>query len=58
MISKETLEAIKDFFGDADIDSEWLMRHVSVDLEDSSKTIRVSIDNMNYQEYGWIKETI
>ena len=55
-ISEGMLEAIRQFLGDSEIDSEWLMRHINIELDDHSNTVVITIDNINHQEYQWIKE--
>jgi len=54
MITKEQLDAIREFFDDYEIDENWLLRHISMKFDDMSKTVMVTIDNMNEQEYGWL----
>lgn len=58
MINKSTLDAIKEFFGDEEIDQDWFMRHVSIEMDGRCKTIVITVDNINEQEYSWIEEGI
>lgn len=49
---------IANFIGEDEIDIDWFLLHMTVELDDHSKTIKITIDNMNEQEYEWIKEEI
>jgi len=53
-ITEKQLDALRDFFGDYEIDEDWMIRHTDIRFEDISKTVTITIDNMNEQEYGWI----
>lgn len=55
-IKEEALRQIKDFFCDDNIDDEWIMRHVSVDCHEPTRTVTITIDNINEQEIEWFKE--
>ena len=57
-IKSETLEAIRLFFCDADIDEDWSLRHISIEVYDNGTTVIITVDNMEDQEYKWIKETL
>ena len=56
MINRITLNQIKEFFSDEDIDNEWMRDHTSINFSDFDKSVSIKIDNMNEQEYKWLKE--
>ncbi len=56
MIKQGMLRQICEFFADDMISDEWLLDHVSVSFDDRTKTVNISVDNMNDQEYRWLKE--
>ena len=56
MINRVTLNQIKEFFSDEDIDNEWMRDHTSINFSDFDKSVSIKIDNMNEQEYKWLKE--
>ena len=58
MINRVTLNQIKEFFSDEDIDNEWMRDHTSINFSDFDKSVSIKIDNMNEQEYKWLKENI
>jgi len=39
----------------SDVDAEWLGRHTEFRFDDRTRTVYIVIDNMNEQEYGWLK---
>lgn len=55
-ITQNQLESLRSFMGDPQIDDEWLLMHIDLEFEDQCKTITIKIDNMNDQEYKWMKE--
>ena len=57
-IKEEPLRQLKVFFYGDNIDDEWLMRHVSVDCHDPTRTVTITIDNINEQELEWFKEQL
>lgn len=54
-ITQKQLEAIRDFWEDTEIDEEWLLRHTEMTFNDYMHTIYITVDNMNEQEYEWLK---
>lgn len=54
-ITKQQLEALRAFFGDLQINNEWLLLHIDIDFDDITKTVTIKIDDMNDQEYDWLK---
>ena len=57
-IKSGMLNQIREFFNDSEIDEDWLISHISVKFDDNSKTVTIMIDNINYQEYQWLKDEI
>lgn len=57
-IKKGMIKQIYDFFGDEEIYEEWMLNHISVSCSDSDKTVQITIDNINEQEYQWFKDEI
>lgn len=53
-ITKTQLNQFRDFIADTDYD-EWLIEHADIKFYDQSKTIVIIIDNINEQEYDWLK---
>lgn len=53
-----TLKQIKEFIGDEEIDADWMMEHTSIKFDDFTKTVTIKIDDMDEQEYKWLKEKI
>lgn len=51
-------QAIIEIIRDCEIDNEWFERHMKVKSDDATKTITITIDNMNEQDYNYIKEEI
>jgi len=52
-ITEDQLDNLRDFI--CEIDNDWVLRHMEVIFDDYTKTIQVRIDNINEQEYGWLK---
>jgi len=52
------LDQIREFFGDPNIDEEWLLDHISVELTDINRDVTITVDRINWQEYQWLKEEI
>lgn len=50
------LQQVRGFFGDDEIDEDWLLRHISVVLDEGTKSVSIQIDNLNDQEFQWLKE--
>lgn len=49
---------IANFIGEDEIDKDWFLNHMTVTCDDSTKTVTITIDNMNEQEYEWVKEEL
>lgn len=49
---------IANFVGEDEIDMDWFLDHMTVTLDDQSKTVTIVMNNINEQEYEWIKEEI
>ena len=57
-ITEEQLDDLIEFFntiGTGYIDDEWVIRHTDIKFDDTTKSVTITIDNMNEQEYGWVK---
>ena len=54
-INEKQLEAIKEFFGDEEVDADWLKEHIGIKFDDFSKTATIEIHDMNEQEFEWLK---
>lgn len=57
MIKPGMLDQIREFFGDEEIDIDWLLNHISITFGECNK-VTITIDDMNEQEYKWLKEEI
>lgn len=55
-ITREQLEELREFFNDYEIDEDWLCRHINIKFDNETKTVEITIDDMNEQEYEWLKE--
>ena len=57
MISEKLALALVDFISDfgSGIDLEWVMQQTNIEFLDF-RTIHITIDDINWQEYGWLKE--
>jgi len=55
MVNQNELEILQDFFADNDIDESWLLSHLSIELI-SNRTVVITIDKINCQEYGWLED--
>ncbi len=49
---------IADFIGDDEIDLDWFLDHMTVTMDDQTKKVVIVIDDINEQEYEWIREEI
>lgn len=36
--------------------AKWMEEHFSVEFDDSTKSIKLTMDNINEQDYKWIKD--
>ena len=54
-ITEKQLKALEEFFCDEEIDIDWLLRHIEIEMDESMKTVIIKIDNMNAQEFEWLK---
>ena len=52
------IRALAEFIGDHNIDDEWLVDHAEIRLDETTKTVQLTIDNCNDQEFGWIQEAL
>jgi len=55
-ITKRQSDSIEEFFSDKMIDIDWRLRHTSIEFNDRLKSVTIVVDNMNEQEYYWLKE--
>jgi len=55
-ISNRQLQALRDFICDYNLDDEWFLRHTDIEFEEVSHTVTLKIDNINEQEYFWLKK--
>ena len=60
-ISQIQLTAVREFFGEElqeeyFITDEWFLRHTEIFFDDATHTVTITIDNVNEQEYGWMKD--
>jgi len=49
---------IANFISEDEIDTDWFLDHMTVAIDDQTKTVTIVVDNINEQEYEWIKEEI
>ena len=56
-ISQNQLIVLQDFIGDPNIDNEWFLRHTDIKLDATTKTVTITINNINEQEFEWLNET-
>lgn len=54
-ITKDQLIQLREFFTDNFIEDDWLLLHADIKFEDVSKSVIITIDNVNEQEYNWFK---
>lgn len=50
---KQIRELMSDESG---IDDDWFITHMHYELDDFDKSITIKIDNLNEQEFAWLKE--
>lgn len=55
-MTKEQLDALRSYLNDEEIDEEITLSHANIELEDWNRTVVITFDNMNWQEYKWLKE--
>lgn len=51
----EQLEELQEFIGSGEIDDDWFMCHMNLSFDDVTHTIKIEIDNVNEQDYFFIK---
>jgi hypothetical protein len=55
VLKRGQIEAIRDFFDGEFTTEEWFILHTDIKFDDMTHTMTISIDNINEQEYGWLK---
>jgi hypothetical protein len=56
MITEDQIVAIREFFSEEIPDDDFFMRHTNVYFSDIYHQITIVIDNINEQDYAWLKE--
>lgn len=52
------LHAIAGFLGDSEIDDEWVEDHANVILDDSSQSVVITLEELDEETYGRIKQAL
>jgi len=56
MITEDQVVVLREFFSEEIPDDDFFMRHVDITMDDRCHQITIVIDNINEQEYKWIKD--